>query len=650
MENQITKISLLFSLFLFGHSAMFSQDYLMDTVEVTTTRLPLKIGETGRNISVLQGDQLQQLPFTSLDELLQYIPGIEVQSRNAFGAQGDISMRGATFTQVLLLVDGMKLNDPLTGHFNSYIPVTPSEIERIEVLRGAAAAMYGADAVGGVINIITKANLPSGQDKTQVQGAVNYGEHSLVNVQQGFSVSKDKLYVGGGFAMNKSDGEHLPGKEVEGTALNGYDNYFDIKTIGTSIGYRFNNNWSATARTAYDDRDFSARYFYTNSTFDKSVEKTKSWWNQARLTKTGDRSSTDFNLAYKRSTDEFVFSPDFPSTNNHTMQFLNFQANHLFVANDFLSVKMGLQADRRSIESNDRGNHEDLHGGLYAMGILRPATHLNLTGSLRFDHDQNYGTEISPQVNVSYVLPSVTLRASAGRSIRAADYTERYVSTNLQNLTPGRSLGNPALKAEDSWSEEIGFDYFINQNWKIKATGFIRQSTNLIDYVRTNAADIAQNTNLQEGADYFLATNVTDVETNGFEVESWYQQRLTNSSNLRVSMGYTYLNTTNKEEVISVYISSHAGHLFNSNLVFKTNKFEVGLNGLYKVRDARVATAIGADLKDSYTLWNLKLGVNLTENFGLNLQAHNLLDENYQDILGAQMPGRWLMGGIKFGF
>ena len=83
-------------------------------------------------------------------------PGVEVQSRGGFGVQGDIVMRGSTFTQVLILVNGMRLNDPLTGHFNSYIPVSMADIERIEILRGAASAMYGPDAVGGVINIISK--------------------------------------------------------------------------------------------------------------------------------------------------------------------------------------------------------------------------------------------------------------------------------------------------------------------------------------------------------------------------------------------------------------------------------------------------------------------------------------------------------------
>lgn len=645
-----TLLTIAFLLIVFTTSKAQIKTSTLDTIEVATSRIPLKVSETGRNITILQHEEIQQIPFTSLDDLLQFLPGIEVQSRNAFGAQGDISMRGSTFSQVLLLIDGMRLNDPLTAHFNSYIPVTPAEIERIEVLRGAAAAMYGADAVGGVIHIITKNFDSKKEDDSSVEGKVNYGQHALVSMQQGFSVQKNNLYVGGGFQMNQSTGENIAEVNLEGTTLEAYDNYFDIKTAGLSFGYQFDKGWSVRGRTAFDDRDFSARYFYTSSTFDKSVERAQNWWNQVQVAKVGNRSKTDLNVAYKYNTDEFVFSPDFPSTNYHITELLNFQINHLQIISPKLSFNIGAQFDKRSIESNDRGNHSDVHTGVYGMGVFRPSEQLNLTASLRLDNDKNYGTELSPQLNISYVLPSLVLRGSVGRSIRAADYTERYVSTNLQNLSPGRNLGNPDLMAENGWSQELGLDYSINKNWQIKATGFLRQSSNLIDYISTNESAIPLNENLQEGADYFFASNVTDVTTKGFEVESWLKKSIGGSSRLLWSLGYTYLDTSNEEEVVSVYISSHAGHLLTSNLLFNTPKLQVGLNGLYKVRDERAATSINAELAKSYAVLNLRLGYQLVENFGLNLQIHNLLDEEYQDILGAKMPNRWVMGGIQFGF
>ena len=178
----------------------------VDTVTVKSARVPMTIAQTGRNISLLRPKEIRRAPYTSLDDLLQYVPGIEVQSRNAFGAQGDITMRGATFSQVMVLVDGMKLNDPLTGHFNHAIPVATAEIERIEVLRGAAAAIYGADAVGGVINVVTKSYQPDRNDYTEIEGQVNYGDHSLLLGRQGFALQRGRQFITGGFNLTQSPG------------------------------------------------------------------------------------------------------------------------------------------------------------------------------------------------------------------------------------------------------------------------------------------------------------------------------------------------------------------------------------------------------------------------------------------------------------
>ena len=624
--------------------------YSMDTITVRTSNIPLKIKETGRSITVINSAEIKEIAATSIDEVLQTVTGVEVQSRSGFGAQGDILMRGSTFTQVMILIDGMKLNDPLTGHFNSYIPVTPSEIERIEVLRGAAAAMYGADAVGGVINIITK-TFSNTQKDLSIDGSINYGSHQLVNGYQGFQISKGNSTFGGGFSINQSAGERFPEQFIDSsTTLEAYDTYFDIKTIGASFGHQFDNGYNVKLRTSYDYRDFNARYFYTTSPFDKSEENVANWWNHMQISKAGQNSFSDFNLAYKYNTDEFVFSPDFPSINNHVSQFLNATLNHMQMINEQFKMKAGLQVDHRQIESNDRGDHKDLHMGIYAMGVLQQ-NNLNLSLSLRGDYDENYQFEFTPQVNFSYVLPRITLRGSAGRSIRAADYTERYVSNNLQNLTPGRSLGNPDLLAERSWSQEIGFDYKVLQNWTLSATGFARQSSNLIDYVSTNEEEIgviSENGSLQEGADYFFAKNISDVNTQGLEFESNLRVKLGMKGSLGFKVGYTYLDTYNEEDVVSVYISSHARHLVTNTLSLDWGRVNFSLQGLFKERMARIAEPIQNELEDSYLVWNTRLGLNITNDLGLNLQVQNIFDEDYQNILGARMPGRWLMAGLKW--
>jgi len=624
-------------------------DIDMDTVNVSTTSIPLKLEQTGRNITVLSAADLQNVSFNSMDELLQTVSGVEVQSRGGFGAQADILMRGSTFSQVLILLDGQRMNDPLTGHFNGYIPITPAEIYKIEILRGPASAIYGPDAVGGVINILTYTFARQSKDVMKNSGSFSYGENQLVNVDHGYFSRKNGLKIGGGFNISKSEGELIEAQVIsEDLTLEEYSTYFDIKQASISLGYEFDNGVSIAGRTAYDDRQFNARYFYTTSPFDKSTESTQAWWNQVRLTKVGNNTSTSLDVSYKRNKDEFIFSPDFPSTNIHTTNYLNANMTHLMSFGNKLSLKTGLQADQRKIESNDRGNHSNIHFGAFSVFHYVNKQGLNATLGLRLDYDDNYELEFSPQLNVSYVLKDIVFRASAGKSIRAADYTERFVSNNLENLTPGRSLGNPDLMAERAWTEEIGIDYRGLKSILFKATVFSRQSSSLIDFVSTNEADIEGIGSLQSDESYFFAKNVSEVVTSGFEAEVYFDKSWSNNNRVKIGLGYTFLNTTTQEDFVSVYISSHARHLLTSNLHFQLNRYYLSINSIYKDRPEAIAAAINATLNTSYFLHNAKLGGQITPNFGVFIQVHNIGDIEYQNILGARMPGRWLKAGINW--
>ena len=641
----------------FGILVIISSSYLslaqsdinMDTVNVSTTSIPLKSEQTGRNITVLSASDLKNVSFNSMDELLQTVSGVEVQSRGGFGAQADILIRGSTFTQILILLDGQRMNDPLTGHFNGYIPITPAEIYRIEVLRGPASAIYGPDAVGGVINILTHTFAKQQEDIMQNSGSFSYGENQLVNVEHGFFSRKNKMKIGGGFNISKSDGELVDAEVINvDLTLEEYMTFFDIKQASISLGYDFGNGISIAGRTAYDDRAFNARYFYTTSPFDKSTEFTQTWWNQVRLSKVSSNSSTSLDVSYKRNKDEFVFSPDFPSTNFHTTDFLNFNLAHLRSFGTQLTLKTGLQADQRKIQSNDRGNHSNIHFGVFSVLHYFNQSGLNATLGGRLDYDDNYELEFSPQLNLSYVMKDLVLRAAAGKSIRAADYTERFVSNNLENLTPGRSLGNPDLMAEQAWSQEIGADYRGLKNMLFKATIFSRQSSSLIDFVKTSELEITDVGSLQPNESYFFAKNISAVVTSGFEAEVYFDKTWNNMNKMKLGLGYTYLDTSNEEDITSVYISSHARHLFTSNLHFQVDRYYLSINSLYKNRPEAISSAINATLNTSYFLHNAKLGMQITPNFGAFVQAHNLGDIQYQNLLGAKMPGRWIKAGINW--
>src|SRR5699024_6420487 len=150
------------------------------------------------------------MPVHTTDELLRYVPGVEVQSRGAFGTQSDFSIRGSTFSQILVMVYGIRLNATLAAAFNSNIPVRPSDIKRIEVLHGPAAAQYGAAAVGGVINIITcNFSKPTSKQHTDANINVGYGQYRLKTGRAGFSHFGHNYRIGGGGMWYHSPGQTL---------------------------------------------------------------------------------------------------------------------------------------------------------------------------------------------------------------------------------------------------------------------------------------------------------------------------------------------------------------------------------------------------------------------------------------------------------
>lgn len=620
-------------------------EYASDTVQLQTSRLEQSARESGRQVSIISAAEIQQLPVQTLDELLRYVSGVEVQARGPFGAQADILMRGSTFGQVLMLIDGMRINDPLTGHFNGYLPVTLGEISRIEVLRGPAAALYGADAVGGVIHIITKTfDLQSPPVATHTQGQAGLGQYGLSTAQAGFFAQNDWGALGGGLASNRANGQLLPPDSL------GLRN--DVETYSASLSgrIRLGQDWQLMARAAVDQRLFNARYFYTRSTFDQSREQIRQGWAQARLAHRGQRSQTYLDVAYKAMEDSFLFNPAFPA-NLHTTQLLNTQLHHQRQLSQRLQVVGGLQASRRSIVSTDRGDHQDAHGAAYAMAFWQPVRGLSLTGSLRGDFDTNYGFELLPQLNVSYLVGDdfINLRASTGRSIRAADYTERFIGWELGGpIAPGRNLGNPDLVAETAWSHEAGLDLYLFPGLSFSTTGFYRRGTNLIDYLLTPGREYAQPEKVLPDSLYFLTQNLSQLDTYGAEAELNWVKFWDQDLGFRLHLGGTWVQSSNEQDLPSKYLANHAQWVLNGRASLFLNRFTLSLTGLYKNRDAERAAAIGVDLDPNYFVANLDASLRLTPQVSVFTQVINLTDTEYQDILGAYMPRRWVLGGLKW--
>ena len=569
----------------------------LEEVEVYSTRLSQTIAESGRNISVILPAQIKNFPVTSMDDMLRYISGIESDSRGLFGVQSDISMRGSTFSQVLVLVDGMRINDPLTAHFNNNIPVPLSEIERVEILRGPAAAIYGADAVGGVIHFITK----TFSTKRELQGfmangKISGGGNELFSAEAGFTFNQKKFTISAGLQNSSTNGQKLE---------SGNRNDFNMRQYILSAGIDLGKGWYTAIRSGYDFRNFDARYFYTISPYDESREQVKGWWNQFRLSHQGKKHLSELNVNYNTTEDSFLFSPA-TAENIHTTSLVNLQFSHNINFSTRFKITGGIQSDWRSIESTDRGNHNDYHFGVYGTAYYSPVKKIGITGSLRMDFDENYGTEILPQINATWMFNNFLIRAATGRSIRAADYTERYISRNIPGiLAPGRNIGNPDLKAETAWSFEAGTDIFLSPGLTLKTTVFTRYSQNLIDYVLTYGRDISYNVNLDPDAQYFYTQNISELRTSGIETEIQLKKHFSNV-NGEFLLGHVYINSDNPSGEKSKYISGHAKHLVTGNFTLGISRFVLSINGIYKLRDKDAAPDIEAWLNEDYFVLNGK--------------------------------------------
>lgn len=626
-----------------GFTKIYAQEKetALDPVTVTASLTPEKVSTTGRNIFIIKGDRFYNLPVNSIDELLRYLPGVEVQARGPMGAQSDIVLRGGTFQQVLLILDGVRLNDPNTGHFTSYIPIAPAEIDRIEILKGASSAIYGSEAVGGVIHIITKtfANATAKQSLQKSTGVaqITSGAYGLFNVNAGGFYTNGKTSFGGGILSNNTTGRQQ----------RGIKSFFYNNTASISFSHQFNERWQLSIRSSYDDRQFAAQNFYTNFVSDTAREKVKTYWNQLSLVYNNQKHVLRLNMGYKKLMDNYAYN-SIATPNANTSNLFQALITDEWKIKPDTKVVSGVQFINKKIFSNDRGNHNLTQAAVFAVLNQKAGEHFFISPAARLEWNEKAGLEFVPQLNLSYHLYKIQLRGSAGKTIRDADFTERYNNYNKAFVAGGR-LGNPALQAERSFSYEAGADYFVNSNLKVSGTFFQRYHTRLIDYVITPYSQIPRKDNLSPTGVYAFAKNISKVTTTGVETDIQFSKEIRNGQQVWTTIGLVWLNSKSADAMPSLYIASHARFLANFNIQYQNKRYGLSINGIYKKRQEQSSASPAiAKVSKNYFILNAKAEAFLWQNkLSAFVEADNLFDKNYTDLLGAQLPGRWLMGGIK---
>jgi iron complex outermembrane receptor protein len=447
------------------------------------------LAESSASVVVLPVED-QTLTLESPQDLLRQDSSVFLEERGAGGGQADLLLRGGTFEQVLVLLNGFRINDGQTAHHNLDLPIPLDAMDSIEVLHGAGSTLHGADALSGVADFLTAAPSASSLHLRAGGGSFGLNEDSLLAAlarkRWSSRLTAERNFSTGFLAAPSYIGNTLSGYCTAQQFYSDCQNDRDYRNEDAS-----SENWVSTRigisdlLVAASDRSFGANQFYGPY---NSWERTKGWFASGRQ-ELG--AHTEAAFGYRRHTDEYVLARNNPSAyeNNHIDGSWQASLRHTLPIGNSSVLLFGLESDGDSIRSYN------LSGGVlsYALGIharnrgagyvdldLKPAkSRWNLSAGLREEiFSGGAQSVLSPHLAGSLRLThQLKLRASGGYGFRLPTYTDLYYSDPI-------TLGNPNLKPESAWSGEAGADWVPSSRVKLSATGFYSRQHDTIDYDR----------------------------------------------------------------------------------------------------------------------------------------------------------------------
>jgi outer membrane cobalamin receptor len=572
-----------------------------DTVEVRTTLEPLPMAESNRSVEVIAPREVPAFTDSPVD-LLRSDPSLNLQSRGPEGVQADLSIRGTTFEQSLILVNGMRVNDPEAGHLNLDVSVPLDAVTRIDILHGSGSTFYGSDAIGGAVNLLTGPPAPEAA-LVMRSGAGSYG--SLENHMRG-SFSAGALSDQITASRDQSDGFIADRNYASNAAAN-------ESWIKSRLG-------TTDVLLAGSDRPYGANRFYGNY---NSWERTKGWLAIAQQ-QLGSRTAASFG--YRRHTDEFILFRDRPAVyeNNHVTSSYQADLRRADELGRNTTFSCGLEENGDTIGSNSLGKHARNQGAGYANVSLRSLKRLSLALGAREEVFSGGDSVFSPSVAGAFTLTSgLRFRASAGHGFRLPTYVDLYYSDPA-------TVGNPTLKSESSWSYEGGLDWSpTGRRLTFSAAGFRLNQKNVIDYSKRVLA-----TPTLTNAQKWQAINVPTLNISGAEASA----RLRVGKRQQVQFSYA---AAHSGSFPIAFVSEYAYNYAAQNAVF-------GWTGVFGQFTAFTqVNVVQKTGRKGYPLWDLAL----SRNGGAvrpYVRVTNLANTGYEEIVNVRMQGRTIMGGMQF--
>ncbi len=577
-------------LFSLMHSGAIPQQ--RETIVVTGTIEAIPLEEADRAVRVIPVDAGRRLLSGALVDLLREDPSLDLQSRAPAGVQTNLSIRGGTFGQTLVLLDGMRISDPQTGHHSLDLPAPLEAVERIELLKGAGSAYYGSDAVGGAVNIITRQ--PEAAELRLRGGAGNFGGNQQGGMAAAVWRGVSQQFS---FARDFSTG-FMPDRDYRRLSF----------SSATRARSRLGNSRVVLGHT---DTPFGADQFYGNF---NSWERTRTWFAGMRQ-EVGDR--TDVTLNYRRHTDLFVLYRDRPSiyTNHHEADHWQGAARRREPLARNITLAWGGEGYRDTIRSSNLGRHHRNRGAAYAALEARALRRFSLTAAAREEFFAG-GRHFTPSASAGlWATQHMKFRAAVGNAFRLPTYTELYYHDPA-------NIGSPDLRPETAWSYEGGIDVYAGRV-RAEATLFHRRERDGIDYVRGSPEEI------------WRAANFERLRFTGVETGLAFRLRRTQLIDLR----YTGLRGSREFTggMQSKYVFNYPTH---HGAVMWEGWLPAGL--LARMRVA----VLDRRARDPYALWDASVA-RARGRVRPFLQLTNIAGAAYEEIAGVRMPGRGITGGIE---
>ncbi|MGB3616945.1 MAG: TonB-dependent receptor [Catalinimonas sp.] len=576
---------------------------VLSEVEVVENRLRFPFREASRNLHVLTQRDLLNTPGQSVQDALRFVPGVDVRQRGPLGTQADIGIRGGTFDQTLVLLNGVKLSDPQTGHHALNVPVPLDLVERVQVLKGPGARRFGQNAFAGAVNFITRVPEHAG-----TWGRLYAGQHNTLGATAAVSAPVGDYHQVVAFGYDATEG-YRPNSDHENyTAF--YQSTFE------AAGGR----WGFLG--AYTDRQFGANGYYSPrfpqqweriraavSTLDYTWERGR-WWVQPRV-------------YWRNHRDQFRLRRDDPDffENNHATNVLGGELNARYTS-ALGSTGLGAETRREQISSNNLGDRARQQAGLYAEHLFRLGP-FDATPGVYLNYFSDWGAQLFPGVDVgAQLLPGLRAYGNVGRAYRIPTYTDLYYSDRTNG-------SNPDLQPEQSLSWEGGLRY-LRGAWHLEANYFQRRATDVIDRVRVSEDDQWVPRNFQEVLTQGWEGSATWRPTGG-RVGRWVQQ---------ATVSYLYLDadTRNVEELQSQLVIDLLRHQLIGQL---DHRVWGPLTHQLRYRFTERVS------QPSYQLIDSRLTLDL-ERVALFGEVTNLLNEEYTEAGWVPMPGRWWRLGWRW--